>query len=333
MDIQFRSSTDSAVSFRGVRAAGAAMALVLVLLMAQGCARQATFESADGAVDSLVAAVRAKDAGQLKHVLGPQADEIISSGDKVADRNLAKDFLEAYDEKHQLVAGEDASMTLVLGKSDWPMPIPIVQEGGKWRFDTEAGREEILNRRIGRNELSAIQTCLAILDAQREYGSVVRNGNGLREYARKFISDPGKNNGLFWPTAENEPPSPLGPLAAAAAEEGYNGGRPTPASPRAYHGYRFRILIRQGVNAPGGAMDYVAGGKLIGGFAVVAWPAEYGNSGIMTFIMNHEGKVYQRDLGDGTAKTAKSMSDYDPGQEWKIVEPDNAQTGAPTGRP
>jgi len=212
-------------------------------------------------------------------------------------------------------------MTLVVGKADWPLPIPIIQSGGVWLFDTKAGKEEILNRRIGRNELSAIQTCLAVLDAQREYASLDRNADGLRDYAAKFISDPGKKNGLFWPTAQNEAPSPLGPLAAAAAEEGYRRGDPADASPRPYHGYYFRILTAQGPNAPGGAMNYLVGAKLIGGFAIVAWPADYDNSGIMTFIMNHAGIVYQRDLGDDTAKIAATMSAYDPGPEWKKVEP------------
>ena len=322
MNKQTHSSTALIVRSRCVRAGGAAIPLALVLLLAQGCASQATFDSADKAVGSLVAAVRAQDTGQLKKVLGAQSDEILSSGDKVADENLLANFLKSYEEKHQLVAGKEGSMTLVIGTSDWPMPIPIVQEGGKWRFDTEAGKEEILNRRIGRNELSAIQSCLAALDAQREYVSRDRDANGLCEYAARFISEPGKKNGLFWPTKENEPPSPLGPLAAVAAEEGYKPGQPVAASPKAYHGYRFRILTRQGASAPGGAMDYMAGGKLIGGFAIVAWPADYDNSGIMTFIMSHEGTVYQRDLGEDTAKTAASMDAYDPGPEWKKVEPD-----------
>jgi hypothetical protein len=294
--------------------------LLALTLLASGCAGQVTFASADQAVDSLVAALRARDAKQLQNVLGPESEEIIFSGDKVADRNLLETFLKAYDEKHEILAGRDGAMALVIGKSEWPMPIPIVQEGGKWRFDTEAGKDEVLNRRIGRNELSAIQTCLAILDAQREYLSVDRNANGLCEYATRFISEPGKKNGLFWPTKEGEPPSPLGPLAAVAAEEGYKRDKSSAASPQPYHGYRFRILTRQGPGAPGGEMDYMAGGKLIGGFAVVAWPAAYGNSGIMTFIMSHEGTVYQRDLGKGTARAALSMISYDPGPGWKPVE-------------
>jgi len=305
-----------------VRAVGAAAALALVVLLAQGCASQSTFDSADTAVDVLVAAVRAQDVDQVRHVLGPQCEEIRSSGDKVADKNLRDTFLKAYDEKHEIVPGADGSMALVVGKSDWPMPIPIVQDGGRWRFDTAAGIEEILNRRIGHSELCAIQTCLAILDAQRECVSADRNADGLCEYATRFISEPGKKNGLFWPTAQGEPPSPLGPLVAEAAEEGYRGSQQSSGSRQPYHGYLFRILTSQGAGAPGGAMDYMVGGKLVGGFAIVAWPAHYGNSGIMTFIMNHEGIVHQRDLGKGTAKTASSMSAYNPGPEWTKAELD-----------
>jgi hypothetical protein len=312
----------SNIHLRPLRAVGAVMALALFLLLAQGCASQATFDSADKAVDSLVVALRAPDDVQLKNVLGSQADEIISSGDPVADQSLRENFLKAYAEKHQLVAGTEGAMTLVVGKADWPLPIPLVQEGGKWRFDTDAGKEEVLNRRIGQNELAAIQTCLAILDAQREYVSRDRSTNGLREYADRFISDPGTKNGLYWPTAANEPPSPLGPLAAAAAKEGYKHHASPAATPQPYHGYLFRILTSQGASAPGGAMDYMVDGKLIGGFAIVAWPAEYGNSGVTTFLMNHDGIVYQRDLDDDTAKTAEAMDAYDPTPEWKKVQSD-----------
>jgi hypothetical protein len=299
-------------------AVGAMMTMAAVLLLIPGCASQATFESADKAVNSLVAAVRAQDEVQLKNVLGSDGQEIISSGDPVADKNAQEEFLKAFDEKHQLVANGKGSMTLVVGKSDWPLPIPLVQTFGNWRFDTDAGKDEILNRRVGQNELDAIQSCLAVLDAQREYVSRDRDANGLCEYATRFISEPGKKNGLYWPTVANEPPSPLGPLAAAAAEEGYSGQNKASQTP--FHGYRFRILTSQDASAPGGTLDYMVNGKLIGGFAIVAWPAEYGNSGVMTFIMNHEGIVYQRDLGDDTEKTTKAMAAYNPGPDWKKVE-------------
>jgi hypothetical protein len=301
-----------------VRAVGIMITLALFLFLTPGCVSQATFESADKAVDSLVAAVRAQDEVQLKNLLGSEGQEIISSGDPVADKNAQENFLKAYDEKHQLVAGDKGAMTLVVGKADWPLPIPLVQTFGKWHFDTDAGKDEILNRRVGKNELDAIQSCLAILDAQREYVSRDRDANGLREYATRFLSEPGKKNGLYWLTAANEPPSPLGPLAAEAAEEGYTGQNAAPHTP--FHGYRFRILTSQGASAPGGTLDYMVNGKLIGGFAIVAWPAEYGNSGVMTFIMNHEGIVFQCDLGDDTEKSAKTMSSYNPGPDWKKVE-------------
>lgn len=294
--------------------------LLWLLLPAMAYAAQATFGSADKAVESLVSAVRARNNDQVMTVLGPDAAKIMFSGDAVADRNMFENFLKAYEEKHQLVAGKKGSMTLVLGKNDWPMPIPIVRTSGKWRFDTAAGKEEILNRRIGRNEISAIQSCLAVLDAQREYLSLSGSADGLQEYARRFISEPGIKNGLYWPTGPNEPPSPLGQFAAQAAEEGYKAGQSTTGVSRPFYGYRFRMLTRQGVSAPGGAIDYMVNGKLIGGFAVIAWPAEYGSSGIMTFIMNHDGIVYQRDFGPGTAKIAAEISEYDPAPMWKRVE-------------
>jgi len=204
----------------------------------------------------------------------------------------------------------------VIGKDDWPFPIPLVKKGDSWFFDTEKGREEVLNRRIGQNELSTIQTMLAIVDAQREYAVKDLDGDGVPEYARKFMSDPGKKNGLYWETKEGEELSPLGPAAAQAREEGYkkSGNKPIP-----FHGYYYRILESQGKNAAGGAYDYVVKGKMIGGFAVVAYPAKYGNSGVMTFLVNHDGVVYQKDLGKITAKTANAMKKFDPDSTWKKV--------------
>jgi len=294
---------------------------LLLLLPAKGYTAQSAFDSAEKASESLVSAARSQDTGQLKTVLGVESEKIIFSGDKVADKNMLENFIKAYDEKHQLVAGKSGSVSLLVGKTDWPMPIPIVRKGGKWQFDTKAGKEEILNRRIGRNELSTIQTCLAILDAQREYSSRAGlHSDGLHEYAARFMSEPGKKNGLYWPTVDNEPQSPLGPMAAEAAEVGYKAGQSTTGASQPYYGYRYRILTRQGAAAHGGSMDYMINGKLIGGFAIVAWPAEYGNSGIMTFIMNHEGSVYQRNLGKWTSKTVEEINAYDPGSMWKRVE-------------
>lgn len=323
MNTQTHSSTTLINRSRYVRLVGAAMFLALGLLTAQGCkgkeAGEAGFDSADKIVEAFVAAARAKDVEQMKKILGPESEDILSSGDAVDDESRLEMFLKAYDEKHRLEAGKDGTMTLVIGNTDWPLPVPLVQKDGKWQFDTEAGREEVINRRIGRNELDAIQTCLAVLDAQREYVAKDRDANGLAEYAGRFLSEPGKKNGLYWPTAEGEPLSPLGSLAAEAAHEGYIATQPT-SRPRPFHGYCYRIVTSQGAHAPGGAMDYLVNGKLIGGFAVVAWPAEYDNSGIMTFIMNHDGVVYQRDLGEDTAKLAAEMTTYDPSPEWKKVE-------------
>lgn len=292
-------------------------------LIGQGCsstAPQTTFDSPQAAVDSLVAAVRASDSEQIKHILGPEGEDVISSGDDVADHERIDDFLHAYDEKHVLTTEADGSNTLSVGAADWPMPIPIVNDGGKWSFDTEAGLDEILSRRIGENELSTIQTCLAIVDAQREYVLLDVNSDGLHEYARKLISDPGQRNGLYWPVGPGEPESPLGPLVADAAEEGYGSARGPSGEPRPYHGYHYRLLTAQGASAPSGAMNYDVNGRLIGGFAAVAYPADYGNSGIMTFIVNHAGDVYQADLGPGTESAAKSMKTFDPSARWRKVE-------------
>jgi hypothetical protein len=207
---------------------------------------------------------------------------------------------------------------LQIGAEEWPFPIPIVKRGEKWSFDTGKGKEELINRRIGRNELNTIQTCLAYVDAQREYVVKDRDGDGLFEYAQKLRSDPGKKNGLYWEAKTSEGQSPLGPLFAAAQEKGYSkaaGGKPVP-----YHGYYYRILTAQGKSAPDGAYDYLVRGNMIGGFALVAYPAKYGASGIMTFIVNHDGVVYQKDLGKKTEKAAQAMKVFNPDSTWKKVE-------------
>src|SRR5262244_137952 len=215
---------------------------------------------------------------------------------------------------HTLVPSGDTKVVLQIGKDEWPFPIPLIKGSSGWHFDTQAGKEELLNRRIGRNELDVIQVCLAYVDAQREY--YVRNplNAALLQYAPKFISTKGKRDGLYWETAANEPPSPLGPLVAQARREGYKrtAGKSVP-----YHGYYYKMLTRQGPDAPGGAYDYVVRGKMIGGFALVAYPAQYGSSGIMTFIVNHDGVVYEKDLGPNTASTAQSMTKFNPDKTWK----------------
>ena len=207
---------------------------------------------------------------------------------------------------------------MIVGKQEWPFPIPVVKKGQSWVFDTDKGKEEILNRRIGENELNTIQVMLAVVDAQREYAMKDRDKNELLEYAQKFVSDPGKKNGLYWEAKAGEAESPLGPIMAQARSEGYRG---KPAStPPPYHGYRYRILTAQGKDAPGGAYSYLVKGKMIGGFAVVAYPAEYGNSGVMTFIVNHDGKVFQKNLGKNTAGIASAMKEYNPDSTWQEVK-------------
>ena len=208
---------------------------------------------------------------------------------------MADNFVASYDEKHSLTSNDDGSKTLVVGDNDWPLPIPIIKDPKKdsWLFNTAAGKEEILNRRIGHNELFTIEVCRAIVDAQKDYARMDPNGDGIPEYAEKFLSDPGDKNGLYWKTNEGEPPSPLGPLVADASAEGYKRDANNASPP--YHGYHYRMLMSQGANAPGGAYDYIINGKMIGGFAVVAWPAQYGNSGVMTFIVSLAGDVYQKE--------------------------------------
>jgi hypothetical protein len=285
---------------------------------------QRTFASAEEAMTAIVAAMRSHDSEQLRQILGPDGDDLISSGDDVADRQSQDRFLAKYDQKHRLIPDEkdDGTVNVTVGSDDWPMPIPIVRDDAtkRWSFDTEAGEDELINRRIGRNELDVIQVLKAICDAQTDYASQDPAGEGIPVYARYFISKEGKKDGLFWHTDENQPRSPLGPLVAGAAEEGYKIGPRQDDQPHPYHGYFYHILTAQGPAAPGGALDYTVNGKLIGGFAVVAWPADYGNSGITTFIMRYDGVVYQRDLGEDTDKAARAITAFDPSPGWTKAE-------------
>jgi hypothetical protein len=276
---------------------------------------QKRFNNAEAAADALVAAARAGDGKAVTAILGPGSAQIVSSGDPVQDANTRQEFIAAYDAKHRIVAESGKPSILVIGQSDWPFPIPIVQKNGEWQFDTQAGREELLARRIGRNELATIQASLAYYDAQNEYAEMTKDKNGLPVYAQRIISSPGKKDGLYWPAAQGEPDSPLGEAVAAATGQGYRiGGSRAP-----YHGYYYKILTRQGPTAPGGALDYVVRGSMIGGFALVAHPAEYGNSGVMTFLVNHKGEVFEKDLGPGTAKIAAGMTSLNPDHTWKKV--------------
>jgi hypothetical protein len=282
-------------------------------------AQQKTFKTPEEAVNSLMDAVRSNNTKELLAIFGTAGQGIISSGDKVADKAERERFVKDYGEMNKLDKETDKKVTLVVGNREWPFPIPIVKKGETWVFDTKAGKEEMLNRRIGRNELNTIQTCLAMVDAQREYAMKDRDSDKLLEYAQKFASTKGKKDGLYWEAKVGEEQSPLGPLAARAVQEGYAGRKPGD-NPKPYHGYFYRILKAQGKNAPGGAYDYMVKGQMIGGFALVAFPAEYGASGIMTFIVNHDGVVYQKDLGKETGKIAKAMTKFDPDKTWKKVE-------------
>lgn len=276
---------------------------------------QKTFASPAEAVDAMVDAVKSGDAVRLRAILGPGGGKLINSGDEVADAQHHKEFAVNYETAHKIKTEGDARAILLIGKDEWPMPIPLVKQGDSWRFDTRQGSEEILKRRIGKNELSAIEVVRAIVDAQREYVAKDQDQNGLLEYAPKFVSAPGKRDGLYWKAAGSEPQSPLGPLIAAAARDGYAPTATLAIEP--YHGYYYRILTRQGKDAPGGAYDYIVKGRMIGGFAVVAYPARYGASGITTFIVNHDGVVYEKDLGKSTAILAEKMTAFDPDASWK----------------
>ena len=282
-------------------------------------ANQKSFKSPEEAVKALTEAVKGNDTKELLAIFGPSGKELVSSGDKVADETGRERFVKAYEEMNKLVNENDKKVILHIGNGDWPFPIPIVKKGESWFFDTTAGREEILNRRIGRNELNTIQVCLAIVDAQREYVLKDRDGDKLLEYAQKFSSRKGEKDGLYWEANEGEPQSPLGPLIARAATEGYSGKRPV-GRRNPYHGYYYKLLKAQGKNAPGEEYDYVVKGKMIGGFALVAYPAEYGNSGVMTFIVNQDGVVHQKDLGKDTEKIATAMKKFDPDKTWKKAE-------------
>lgn len=301
------------------------LAAPLVLLLAAGCASSAArYPTPDAAVAALAQAVRSDSTEQLVQLFGADAAELLSSGDDVADRNQRARFLELYQQGHHLAHEEPGSATLIIGPDDWPFPVPVVQErNGAWAFDSEAGLEEIVNRRIGRNELDTIETCRAIVDAQREYAALNLPGKPAGQYARRFLSQPGASaagvrDALYWPTQPGEPPSPLGALVADAQAEGYS--LPESGATRPYHGYVYRMLTAQGAFAPGGRRSYLVDERLTGGFAVVAYPVEYGNSGMMTFIVNANGFVYESDLGDDTARIAGTMTEFDPGPSWFVSE-------------
>ena len=294
------------------------VAVLLVCLVSPPAAAsgQRQFTSPKRAVAALLAALRSGRTAELIAIFGPQSKPLVESGDPVADRTGRARFVASYDQSRSLVTKRSGEITLVIGKDHWPFPIPLVKAGGLWRFDTVAGAEEIVDRRIGRNELSAIKVCRAYVDAQREYSYEDRSGAGIHEYAQHFTSHPNRHDGLYWPVRPGEKPSPMGALIALARDEGYEtAGTRTKREP--YHGYYYRILKRQGSHAPGGAHDYIIGNHMIGGFALVAFPAQYGVSGVMTFIVNQDGVVYQKNLGPDTERIVRQMKEYDPGPGWK----------------
>jgi len=297
---------------------GAGVVVAVALLSSASPAQQA-YPSPEIAAAALAAAVKSGTSRAILKVLGNDAEDIIESGDAVADAETRQRFLSAYEAKLSIKAEANKKATLILGTDDFPFPIPLVNNKSGWEFDPAAGRLEILYRRIGRNELFAVQTCLAFVDAENEYAEKDRTGAGAGVYAQHIVSSPGKKDGLFW--RDERDPSPLGELAAQASAEGYKVGDQEQAAP--YHGYYFRILKGQGSDAPGGALYYIVKGQMIGGFALIAFPAEYGNSGVMTFVVNHAGTVYQKDLGGRTRIMAKRVTLFDPDQTWKKVDVTN----------
>ncbi|WP_428490733.1 DUF2950 domain-containing protein [Rhodopila sp.] len=294
--------------------------LALPLLAAAPADVAQHFASPDAATLALVAAVKSDDNARLTRIFGAAGMQIVDAGDPVANRTNREKFLAAYNAKHQLDT-KNGSAELSIGNDDWRFPIPLRHDASGWSFDVAAGREEILDRRVGANELFIQQAVLAYADAQNEYVQTLHDGLKVHVYAQRLLSNPGKQDGLYWPTEPGQPQSPLGPLVADAQTSGYHPGENV--EPQAFHGYFFHILRAQGPHAPGGAYDYVVNGVMLGGYALVAWPAHWGNTGVMTYIINQDGDLYQTDLGPRTAEIARAMMRFDPDQAWQKV-------GAPT---
>lgn len=294
-----------------------AMVLTLLPVLQTNAQEQASFSTPEEAVTALIAALKKNDNAALAALLGPGSEDVISSGDEVADANAHKQFVADYEAKHSLVKEEDGSMTLQVGEEDFPLPIPIVAADGKWYLDGAAGAQELIYRRVGRNELGAIAVCRGFIDAQIEYAAQGHDGNPPGIFAAKLRSDPGMQNGLYWPTTETEAPSPAGKAVARAMAEGY---RAVTGKRKPYHGYFYRGLFAQGANAEGGAREYFVDGVLSEGVALIAWPADYGASGVMTFIVNLDGVVYQKDLGEDTEEKVSAIQEFDPDSSWTVVE-------------
>jgi hypothetical protein len=309
-------------------------AILLGLATLAACGKQpaqdnssgTAFDTPEAAVSAFVAALEKADLARLQALLGPGSEELLNSGDTVQDASDRAEFLAAYKAKNSLADDGADRKVLVVGEQDFPLPIPLVQRDGKWAFDGEAGIDEMIYRRVGANELGAIDVCRGIVDAQLEYASEGRDGDPAGIYALKLVSDEGLHNGLYWPVGDDEPPSPAGPWVAEAAAEGY---RRVEGVRTAYHGYYYRLLFAQGPNANGGARDYFKDGRLTEGFAIVAWPADYGSSGVMTFVVNQDGVVFQKDLGEDTATAVESIQAFDPDSSWTAIAPE--AEAAPAG--
>jgi hypothetical protein len=291
------------------------LGFLLAGVLTTASAVEQTFESAEAAVEAFVDALEKDDTARLQALLGPGTEELLSSGDAVQDKGDRATFVAAYRKKHFLAADGPDAMTLVIGEDKDEFPIPVVKRDGRWYLDGVKGADELVYRRIGGNELGAIGACRGFVDAQLEYAAEGRDGDPAGIYALKMISDEGAQNGLYWPTAEDEAPSPAGPFVAAAAGEGYRRG----ATRQPYHGYYYRLLYNQGKNAKGGPREYFRGGLLTEGFALVAWPADYQVSGVTTFIVNQDGEVFQKDLGDNTDQIVATLASFDPDRSWTPV--------------
>jgi len=305
---------------------GAVLSLAVLILLCLSyplgslaqTANEQTFSTPGDAALALYKAAKSDDSSSLNAIFGSNADKVLHTGDDVADKNLIAKFASYYEQMHRVVIEPDQTATLYIGADNWPMPISLVKNtGGSWYFDTQSGIQEILYRRIGNNENGAIEVLETLIDAQKEYASTTHDDEKVKYYASKLFSTEGKHDGLYWKTADNEPPSPVGPLLASASDEGYTrkAGEPTP-----FHGYIFRLLTRQGPAARGGARDYRVNGVLTSGVAFLAYPAEYRTSGVMTFIINQDGRAFQKDLGPDTAKVAAAMSEYNPDKTWMPAE-------------
>jgi hypothetical protein len=287
------------------------------------------FKSPDEALTALLEAFKARDMTRVRAIFGVEPGEL-GSGDQVQDRADLESFAKSLAVQAKFVPKSETELVLEVGNNGFEFPVPLVRKDNEWYFDTPAGKEEILNRRIGENELRTLAVCRGYVAAQRDYYSADWDGDGVIEYAQQLASTPGKKDGLYWESRDNEPASPLGPLVAEAQAEGYDMGATPPATtqpttkpapgPRTYHGYHYKILTKQGENAPGGKFDYVINGHMVAGFALVAWPADWGNSGVMTFVVNSNGKVYQKNLGKTTADIVKNMTEYNPDKDWALTD-------------